>query len=121
MSQKWLLAANPLQKVILTRPPVVIPDIFLVAIKLKLHPALFWFTDKRLRFAEENPGDLPTKKNLGISDDKALLDIVKLKTTLGSDDTTEGVSVLTGYKYINADALTAKVMTRKYICQVVLQ
>ncbi|KAJ7253721.1 hypothetical protein B0H12DRAFT_1323602 [Mycena haematopus] len=64
----------------LTRPPVVIPLMFLVAIKLKLHPAFFWFTDKRPRFAEENPGDLPTKKNHG---------------DLGLDDTAEGTSILT--------------------------
>ncbi|KAJ7268162.1 hypothetical protein B0H12DRAFT_1229793 [Mycena haematopus] len=65
-----------------TRPPVVIPDMFLVAMKFKLHPglALSWFADKRLRFAEENPRDLPTKKN-GISGNKAVLDIVKLKAT----------------------------------------
>ncbi|KAJ6491908.1 hypothetical protein C8R45DRAFT_928239 [Mycena sanguinolenta] len=90
MKMSGVTAINPL-----TRAPVVIPDVFLIAIKLRLHPALFWFTDKRLRFAVENPGELPTKKNPGISDDKALLDIVKLKAAWGSDDSAEGVSVLT--------------------------
>ncbi|KAJ6492097.1 hypothetical protein C8R45DRAFT_928403 [Mycena sanguinolenta] len=90
MKMSGVTAINPL-----TRAPVVIPDVCLIAIKLRLHPALFWFTDKRLRFAVENPGELPTKKNPGISDDKALLDIVKLKAAWGSDDSAEGVSVLT--------------------------
>jgi hypothetical protein len=90
MKMSGVIEINPL-----TRPPVVIPDSFLTAIKLKLHPALFWFTDRRLRFAEDNPGEIPTKKNQGVSEEKALLDITKLKATWGSDDRVEGVSVLT--------------------------
>jgi hypothetical protein len=90
MKMSGVIEINPL-----TRPPVVIPDTFLTAIKLKLHPALFWFTDRHLRFAEENPGEIPTKKYQGVSEDKALLDTMKLKASWGSDDHVNGVSVLT--------------------------
>ncbi|KAJ7830064.1 hypothetical protein B0H14DRAFT_2808134 [Mycena olivaceomarginata] len=79
MKMSGVIEINPL-----TRPPVVIPDSFLTAIKLKLHPALFWRTP-----------EIPTKKNQGVFEEKALLDITKLKATCGSDDRVEGVSVLT--------------------------
>ncbi|KAJ7828329.1 hypothetical protein B0H13DRAFT_2373263 [Mycena leptocephala] len=75
----------------LTRPPVSIPPLFLAALKYKMHPSLFWFSDERLRFATEHPGKLPTKKNTSIAagDDKSLLDCAAMEKVWGSDDTCE--------------------------------
>ncbi|KAJ7357349.1 hypothetical protein DFH08DRAFT_798406 [Mycena albidolilacea] len=39
----------------LTRSPVSIPPLFLAALKYKMHPSIFWFSDERLRFATEHP------------------------------------------------------------------
>jgi hypothetical protein len=80
----------------LTRPPVSIPALFLAALKYKMHPSIFWFSDERLRYATEHPGKLPTKKNTSIAsgDDKSLLDCAAMEKVWGSDETCEGVSVL---------------------------
>ncbi|KAJ7130514.1 hypothetical protein C8R44DRAFT_732029 [Mycena epipterygia] len=53
----------------LTRPIVTTPDSLLTAIKYRMHPSLF-------------------------SPEKSVLDVAKLKTLWGLDDTTEGVSIL---------------------------
>jgi hypothetical protein len=80
----------------LTRPPVSIPPLFLAALKYKMHPSIFWFSDDRLRFATEHPGKLPTKKNTSIAsgNDKSLLDCTAMEKIWGSDDACDGVSVL---------------------------
>ncbi|KAJ6500199.1 hypothetical protein C8R47DRAFT_1257864 [Mycena vitilis] len=80
----------------LTRPAVTIPPLFLAALKYKLHPSLFWFTDTRLRFAGENPGEIPSRKNTSIlsAGEKSFLDVPKMKTLWGSDDSADGNSLL---------------------------
>ncbi|KAJ7104051.1 hypothetical protein B0H15DRAFT_4746 [Mycena belliarum] len=92
-----MVMSNVAQINALTRPPVSIPDLFLAAIKHRMHPSLFWFTDQRLRYAIENPSEIPTKKNTSILTvpDKSLLDCAKLKSLWGSDDSAANVSVLT--------------------------
>ncbi|KAJ7496006.1 hypothetical protein B0H11DRAFT_1910279 [Mycena galericulata] len=96
-----MIMSNITQINALTRPPVSTPDLFLVAIKLRMHPSLFWFTDQRLRFATENPAEIPTKKNTSIvaAPEKSHLDCAKLKTLWGSDDSANGISILT---WVNA-------------------
>ncbi|KAJ7741993.1 hypothetical protein DFH07DRAFT_777912 [Mycena maculata] len=81
---------------VLTRPAVSTPETLQVAIKYKLHPSLFWFTDPRLIWATENPAELPMIKNTTINaaPEKSLLDVPKMKTVWGSDDTAEGHDVL---------------------------
>jgi hypothetical protein len=67
---------NVIQSNALIRPPDFTPELFLLAIKYRMHPSLFWFTDKRLRYVTENPSEIPTKKNLSIiaAPEKTLLD-----------------------------------------------
>ncbi|KAJ7772394.1 hypothetical protein B0H16DRAFT_1714591 [Mycena metata] len=82
---------------ILTCPPVKTPDFLLAAIRYRMHPPLFWFTDTRLRYAVKHTAELPMKKNTSIiaAPEKSLLDVVKLKTLWGSDDSMDGVTLLT--------------------------
>ncbi|KAJ7774566.1 hypothetical protein DFH07DRAFT_767256 [Mycena maculata] len=79
----------------LTRSPVSIPVLFLAAIKYRQHPSLFWFTNDRLRYATENPGNMPTKKNIALAagTEKSLLDCTKLEVVWGSDVTAEGFTI----------------------------
>ncbi|KAJ7782035.1 hypothetical protein DFH07DRAFT_765016 [Mycena maculata] len=81
---------------VLTCPAVSTPETLQAAIKYKLHPSLFWFTDPRLIWATENPAELPMIKNTTINaaPEKSLLDVPKMKTIWGSDDTAEGHDVL---------------------------
>ncbi|KAJ7084924.1 hypothetical protein C8R44DRAFT_753004 [Mycena epipterygia] len=85
----------------LKRPPVSTPDSLKAAIRYKMHPSLFWFTDTRLRWATEHSADMPMRKNTTIPDapEKSLLDVAKLKSIWGMDDSTEGVTIL---NWINA-------------------
>ncbi|KAJ7115679.1 hypothetical protein C8R44DRAFT_927132 [Mycena epipterygia] len=85
----------------LTRPPVSTPPSLMATIKYKMHPSLFWFTDIRLRYATEHSADMPMRKNTTIPNapEKSLLDVAKLKTIWGTDDSTDGVSIL---NWINA-------------------
>ncbi|KAJ7016824.1 hypothetical protein C8F04DRAFT_1201480 [Mycena alexandri] len=82
---------------VLSRPPVSIPDVFLVALKHKLHPPLFWFTDTRLRFATERCTELPMKKNtlLPNATEKSILDVTRLMKEWGSDENPGDISPLT--------------------------
>ncbi|KAJ6539519.1 hypothetical protein B0H19DRAFT_1240223 [Mycena capillaripes] len=68
------------------------------AIRFTMHPSIFWFTDDRLRFANEHPSDIPVKKNMGITaaTEKTLLDCAELMKILGSDDSVEGISTSPG-------------------------
>jgi hypothetical protein len=52
---------------VLTRPPVSIPPLFLAALKYKMHPSIFWFSDEQLHFATEHPNKLPTRKDTSIA------------------------------------------------------
>ncbi|KAJ7696549.1 hypothetical protein B0H17DRAFT_1130942 [Mycena rosella] len=80
----------------LTRPSVSMPEPFQAAIKYGLHPALFWFTDKRLRWATEHGSEIPMRKNMNVlaAPEKLLMDINKMKLSWGSDDSTDGHSIL---------------------------
>ncbi|KAJ7019476.1 hypothetical protein C8F04DRAFT_1197667 [Mycena alexandri] len=82
---------------VLSRPPVSIPDVFLVALKHKLHPPLFWFTDTRLRFATERCTELPMKKNTSLPNatEKSILDVTRLMKEWGSDENPGDISPLT--------------------------
>ncbi|KAJ7714996.1 hypothetical protein B0H16DRAFT_1742327 [Mycena metata] len=73
---------------VLSRPPVCIPDVFLVALKNKLHPPLFWFTDARLQFATERVSELPMKKNTTLphASEKSILDVPRLIKEWRSDE-----------------------------------
>ncbi|KAJ7041131.1 hypothetical protein C8F04DRAFT_1177340 [Mycena alexandri] len=81
---------------VLSRPPVTIPDVFLVALKHKLHPPLFWFTDARLRFATERCTELPMKKNTSLpnASEKSILDVTRLIKEWGSDENSCDISPL---------------------------
>ncbi|KAJ7860644.1 hypothetical protein B0H13DRAFT_1900883 [Mycena leptocephala] len=80
-----------------SRPPVSAQDIFLAAIAYQQHPPIFWFTDERLRFATEHPGEIPTKRITPYNDAAAektwLIDVKSLTTTWGGDDSALGHSV----------------------------
>ncbi|KAJ7028099.1 hypothetical protein C8F04DRAFT_1188935 [Mycena alexandri] len=82
---------------VLSRPPVSIPDVFLVALKHKLHPPLFWFTDARLQFATERCTELPMKKNTTLpnASEKSILDVTRLMKEWGSDENPGDISPLT--------------------------
>ncbi|KAK7036838.1 hypothetical protein R3P38DRAFT_2770907 [Favolaschia claudopus] len=68
----------------ITRPPVL---------------PLFWFTDERIRFATERPGEIPTKKHTPLDDQSAdkifLVHIPKLSAAWGDDESVDGISVHT--------------------------
>ncbi|KAJ7709470.1 hypothetical protein B0H17DRAFT_1190678 [Mycena rosella] len=80
----------------LTRASVSTPQFLLAAIKYRLHPSFFWFTDKRLRWATEHSAEVPMRKNTTVTDapEKSLLDVAKTKISWGGDDSAEGHSLL---------------------------
>ncbi|KAJ7706224.1 hypothetical protein B0H17DRAFT_1125947 [Mycena rosella] len=80
----------------LTRASVSTPEFLLATIKYRLHPSFFWFIDARLRYATEHSAEMPMKKNTSVlaAAEKSLLDVNKLKTIWGSDDSTDGHSIL---------------------------
>ncbi|KAJ6542454.1 hypothetical protein DFH09DRAFT_1089006 [Mycena vulgaris] len=52
---------------VLTRALVTTPELFLVTIRLRMQPSLFWFTDARLRFAMGCGVDVQLQILLGLS------------------------------------------------------
>ncbi|KAJ6475684.1 hypothetical protein DFH09DRAFT_1342722 [Mycena vulgaris] len=87
-----MVMSNATQMNPLTRPAVSTPEFLLAAIKYRLHPSLFWFTDARLRWATEHSSEMPMRKNTFIlaASEKALLDVNKTVAQWGSDDSAEG-------------------------------
>ncbi|KAJ7666357.1 hypothetical protein B0H17DRAFT_1210677 [Mycena rosella] len=80
----------------LMHPSVLTPAPFQAAIKYNLHPALFWFMDKCLRWAMEHSSEIPMRKNMNVlaRPEKSLMNINKMKSTWGSDDSTDSHSIL---------------------------
>ncbi|KAJ6511299.1 hypothetical protein C8R47DRAFT_1296111 [Mycena vitilis] len=83
-----LVMRNPHRAEPLTRPDAVLPTVFLHALSSRLHPPLFWFTDARLRFVDEHPSEIFTKKIGAVATDanKIFMDVPKVKALWGSDD-----------------------------------
>ncbi|KAJ6504228.1 hypothetical protein C8R47DRAFT_181560 [Mycena vitilis] len=88
-----LVMSNPIRADPLTRPDATIPPMFLQALGARLHPSLFWLTDARLRFAEEHPAELFTKKIAAVNN-KVFMDVPKLKTIWGSGDSPVGYNTI---------------------------
>ncbi|KAF8137974.1 hypothetical protein K438DRAFT_1786190 [Mycena galopus ATCC 62051] len=73
--------------------PDLLGSMFLTAIKNKMHPPIFWFTDDRLRHATQFPTSMPLKKDTSGSG-KWILNCEKLIQEWGSDETSMGVTPL---------------------------
>ncbi|KAJ7753969.1 hypothetical protein DFH07DRAFT_773985 [Mycena maculata] len=83
-----MVMSNVTKANVLTCPTVSTPETLQAAIKYRLHPSLFWFTDPRLIWA------MIKNTTINAAPEKSLLDIPKMKTIWGSDDTAEGHDVL---------------------------
>ncbi|KAJ7672830.1 hypothetical protein B0H17DRAFT_1141066 [Mycena rosella] len=105
----------------LTRPSVSTPQPFQAAIKYGLHPALFWFTDKHLRWATEHGSEIPMRKNTNVlaAPEKSLMDINKMNSTWGSDNSTDGHSILEPSTTLNL-SMTSSTPSKKTLRNKVL-
>ncbi|KAJ7511485.1 hypothetical protein B0H11DRAFT_1899941 [Mycena galericulata] len=92
-----MVMSNPIFLNATSRAVVSTPDIFLASIVNQNFLPIFWFTDERLRFATENPHQIPVKHVRPISnpsaDKIALVDTGKLAVEWGGDDSADDVSV----------------------------